>query len=63
MSLFETIGLASAELTQMIVLGVILLVGLFLARIAFKLTAALFRIGCFGIIFILGAVFILNLLN
>ncbi len=63
MSLFETIGLASAELTQLIVLGVILFVGLFLARIVFKLTAALFRIGCFGIIFILAAVFILNLLN
>ncbi|MCB9419193.1 MAG: hypothetical protein H6667_05285 [Ardenticatenaceae bacterium] len=61
--LLNSIGLASGEVTQLIVLAVVLLVGLFLLRVAFKLTATLFRVGCFAILFIVAAVFVLNLLN
>lgn len=62
-SLLETIGLTSGELTQLIVLAGILIVGLFLARVALKLTAALFRIGCFAVILIVAAVFALKMFN
>jgi hypothetical protein len=61
--LLNSIGLASGEVTQLIVLAVVLLVGLFLLRLVFKLTATLFRVGCFAILFIVAAVFVLNLLN
>ena len=61
--LLGSLGLTTAELTQLIFLGVVLLIGLFVLRVAFKLTATLFRIGCFGIILIVAAVYILNLLS
>jgi hypothetical protein len=61
--LLNSIDLASGEVTQLIVLAVVLLVGLFLLRLVFKLTATLFRVGCFAILFIVAAVFVLNLLN
>jgi len=59
----QLVGVDVAQLTQLLTLGVILLVGLFVLRTVFKLTAAIFRIGCFGIIFIVAAVFILQLLG
>ncbi len=62
-ALLETIGLTSGELSQTLILGVILLVGLFLLRGVFKLTATIFRLGCLGILFIIGAVLLINLLN
>ncbi|MFQ5422219.1 MAG: hypothetical protein ACE5FD_16470 [Anaerolineae bacterium] len=61
--LLANFGLTTGEVTQMVILAVVLLVGLFLARMALKLTAALFRIGCFAILFIVGAIFLLNVLN
>lgn len=61
--LLAQIGLTPNELMQMVILAVILLVGLVLARIALRLTAALLRIGCFIVLMIITAVFILNLLN
>lgn len=61
--LLNTIGLAPGEVNQMIILAVVLLVGLFLVRTLFKLTATLFRVGCFAILFIVAAVFVINLLN
>ena len=61
--LLKAIGLASGEVTQLIVLAVVLLVGLFLLRLMFKLTATLFRVGCFAVLFIVAAVFVMNLLN
>jgi hypothetical protein len=61
--LLNTIGLASGELTQIVIVAVVLLVGLFLLRVLFKLTATLFRVGCFAILFIVAAVFVMNLLN
>lgn len=57
------LGLNTAELTQLLILGVVLLVGLFVLRVAFKLTATLFRVGCFGILLIVAAVYILRLLG
>jgi len=60
-TLLESVGLASGELTRLLVLGVVLLVGLILARIALKLTASLFRIGCLSIFLIVAAVFLFNL--
>ena len=47
------------DTVTLIVLGVILLGGLLLLRIIFKLTATLFRVGCGLILFILIAVGIL----
>lgn len=61
--LLNAIGLASGEVTRLIILAVVLLVGLFLLRVVFKLTATLFRVGCFAILFIVAAMFVLNLLN
>jgi hypothetical protein len=61
--LLNSIGLASTEVTQLIILAVVLLVGLFLLRLVFKLTATLFRVGCFAVLFIVAAVFVMNLLN
>ena len=61
--LLNAIGLASSEMTQLIILAVVLLIGLFLVRTLFKLTKAVFRMGCFIILFIVAAGFILNLLN
>ena len=61
--LLTSLGLSAGELTRLIVLGAALLVGLFLLRVVFKLTATLFRVGCLAILFIVAAVFVLNLLN
>lgn len=60
-SIAQLIGLNAAELTQLAILAVVLIVGLVVLRTVMKLTATLFRIGCFGIVFIIVAVFILQL--
>ena len=60
-SIAQLVGLNAAELTQLIILAAVLIVGLFVLRTVLKLTAAIFRIGCFGIIFIVAAVFFLQL--
>lgn len=59
----QLIGISAAELTQLLILAAVLVVGLVLLRTALKLTAALFRIGCFGILLIVAAVFIFQLLG
>jgi hypothetical protein len=51
------------SLVPLIVLAVILVVGWVLIRIAFKLTATLFRIGCFVIVLIVAGVFVLGVLG
>jgi hypothetical protein len=48
--------LSSGDLVSLAVLAVILLAVLFVLRIMFKLTATLFRLGCFVVVFIVGAV-------
>ncbi len=60
-SIAQLIGLNAAELMQLLMLAGILLVGLFVLRAVMKLTATIFRIGCFGILFIVAAVFLLQL--
>jgi hypothetical protein len=61
-TLLEFIGLTSAEFTRIVVLGIILLVILIVGRVALKLTATLFKIGCFAILLIVGAVYIISVL-
>ena len=55
----QAIGITAAQLNQMLVLAVVLVVGLVVLRVVLKLTATLFRIGCFGIILIVAAVYII----
>lgn len=55
--------LTGQEITQLVILAVGLLVGLFLLRMVFRLTAALLRIGCISIVFIVGVVFLLQLFS
>ncbi|MCA9961511.1 MAG: hypothetical protein R3E31_06400 [Chloroflexota bacterium] len=60
--LAELLGVTVAQLTQLATLAVVLFVGLILLRVFMKLTATLFRVGCFGIILIVAAVYVLRLL-
>lgn len=53
-----TTGFETGEFTQLLVIAVALVVVLVFARIAFKLTATLFRIGC-GVILLIAAAFAL----
>ncbi len=62
-SLAQLIGVTTGELTQLLILGAVLLVGLFLLRAALKLTATLFRFGCLGVLLIIAAIYAYNLLN
>jgi hypothetical protein len=48
------------DLATIAVLAVILIVGWILLKMAFKLTATLFRIGCFIIFLIVGGALLLN---
>ena len=59
-ALSELIGLTSQELIQLVIVGIILLVGLFILRAAFKLTATLLRLGCIGIVIIVALMFALQ---
>lgn len=60
----ETIlNLQPEELTRLIIIGVVLLIGLFFARLAFKLTASLMRIGCLAIFFVVAAIALIQILN
>lgn len=61
--LAELLGVSGAQLTQLIMLAVVLFIGLVLLRVFLKLTATLFRIGCFGIILLVTAVYVLSLLS
>ncbi|MCP5101349.1 MAG: hypothetical protein GY943_37865 [Chloroflexi bacterium] len=62
-SIAQLVGLEVAQLTQLLTLGVVLLVLLVVLRIVLKLTATIFKVGCFGILFIVVAVFVLQLLG
>lgn len=61
-ALLEFIGLSGAELTRIVTLAIILLVLLIVGRVALKLTATLFRVGCFVILLIVGAVYIISIM-
>lgn len=58
----ELIGLTSAEFTRIVTLGIILLVILIVGRVALKLTATLFKIGCFTILLVVGAIYIISIM-
>lgn len=62
-SIAQLIGISVAQLTQLATIAAALLVGLFLLRVAFKLTASLLRIGCIGIVMIIAVVFLLQLFS
>ena len=62
-TLLEMIGLTSAELSRIVTLAIILLVLLIVGRVALKLTATLFRVGCFTILLIVGAVYVISRMN
>lgn len=59
----ESFGLTGQEVSQLAILAIGLLGGLFLLRVLFRLTATLLRIGCIGIVFIVGVVFLLQLFS
>ncbi len=52
MEIIET--LSSGEIISLVILSILLLVGLIAVRVMFKLTATLFRVGCF-VIFVIVA--------
>lgn len=56
-------GFASGDIVSLVVLAVILLAGLFVLRLMFKLTATLFRLGCFIALMIVVGAAILMFLN
>lgn len=62
-ALAEIIGISAAQLTQLLILAVVLLVALFVLRGVMRLTAALFRLGCLGIGLIVLAVFVMQWLS
>ncbi|MCB8924418.1 MAG: hypothetical protein H6652_02205 [Ardenticatenaceae bacterium] len=56
-------NLQAQDITQLIVIAAVLLIGLFLARLAFKLTASLMRIGCLFIFLVVAAVAIMRMVS
>ncbi len=57
------LNMETAELTRLVIIAVVLLVGLFLARMAFKLTASLMRLGCLAIFLIVAAIALMQMLG
>ena len=57
------LNLESAEIIRLIVIAAVLLFGLFLARLAFKLTASLMRIGCLAIFLIVVGIALIQMLG
>jgi hypothetical protein len=54
-------NLQAGDITQLVVITAVLLIGLFFARLAFKLTASLMRIGCLAVFFIVAAIALLQM--
>ena len=61
MEIFQ--NLQAEDITQLIVIAAVLLIGLFLARLAFKLTASLMRLGCLAIFFLVAAIALLRMFS
>jgi hypothetical protein len=55
------LNLQPEEITRLVVIAAVLLIGLFFARLAFKLTASLIRLGCLAIFFIVVAIALLQM--
>ena len=62
-ALLELIGLSSTEFSRIVTLAIILLVLLIVGRVALKLTATLFRVGCFVIFLVVAAVYAFSLMG
>ena len=62
-ALLNQIGLTTGELTQTLTLIVVLVVGLFILRVMFKMTAALLKMGFFIIVLIVVAYLAFNFFN
>lgn len=56
----ESLNLESAELTQIIIVAVILLGGLGLLKLTLKLTARVLMLGCLGIVIVLAVLIALG---
>ena len=54
-------NLQAGDITQLVVITAVLLIGLFFARLAFKLTASLMRLGCLAVFFIVAAMALLQM--
>ena len=61
--LLNTIGLTTQELTQLVVVAVLLIVGLGALRMFAKMAKSMVRMGCAVIILIVVGLFVLNVLN
>ncbi len=57
------LNLQPEEITRLVVITAVMLIGLFIARLAFKLTATLVRLGCLAIFFIVAAIALLQMLG
>jgi hypothetical protein len=57
------LNLQPEEIMRLVVITAVLLIGLFFARLAFKLTASLIRLGCLAIFFIVAAIALLQMLS
>jgi len=55
--------ITSAEINQLIILGVILLIGLIAIKVIFRLTMSIMRVGCLVIFFIFIGVALLMVMN
>jgi len=54
---FEFFGLTTSQLLTLAGLGVVLLVALFVLRAVVKLTKAMLRLGCLGVLVLLAVAF------
>lgn len=59
----QILGLTSQEFIQLVILAIGLLIGLFILRAIFKLTATVLRMGCIGIALIVGVILLLQLFS
>lgn len=59
----QLLGLTAQELTQLLIMAGVLVVGLVVLRVFLKLTATLFRFGCLGILLLLLAIYVLGQLR
>ena len=59
----QLLGLTAPELTQLLIMVGVLVVGLVVLRVFLKLTATLFRLGCLGILLLVAVIYILGLLR
>ena len=57
----QGLGLTVAQFTQLLVLAATLGIGLVLLRVFLKLTAAIFRTGCIGIVLLIAAFYVFSI--